>query len=168
MFSDSENFGFGANRAVSKHHFSLYINDQLKATSKVKISVVVSGDTIRSKYDDGFYCFPAIDSSMRFDIVVKVSDITFSGQDYPGWMLNTGSRITFGRLTRLNKLTSVADYNGMTEKDEGWEWYSKRFFVINRTYTLDIDNRGKIKEMQFLVINPNSSGKSITTQKVVR
>lgn len=161
-------FVFGQAEEVSKHQFSFYINDKEKSAPNVTISVVVSGDTIKSKHNEGFYYFPAIDTSMQFDMIVRVKDIIFTGQGYPGWMLNKGSRITLGKLTNLKKLISVADYNSMTEKDEGWEWYSKRFFVVNHTYTLDIDNRIKIKELQFLIISPNHSGRLVTTQKVVR
>jgi hypothetical protein len=83
-------------------------------------------------------------------------------------MLNKGSRMTFGKLTKLKKLKSVAEYNDMTREDEGWEWYSKRYFVIEQTYTIDIEDRNKVKELQFLIISPTSSGKLVRTQKVVR
>lgn len=159
---------FGQTEVLSKHQFNFYINDQEMSALTADISVIVSGDTIRSKYDEGFYYFPSIDTSKKFDIIVKVKDIIFSGQGYPGWMLNKGTRMTFGKLTKLKKLTSVAEYNDMTERDEGWKWYSKRYFVVNRRYTLDIENRGKIKELQFLIISPNSSGSLVTTQKVVK
>lgn len=158
----------GQGEGASKHKFNFYINEKEKSSANAKIFVVVSGDTIKGNYVEGFYHFPLIDTSKQFDIVVEVSNIIFSGQAYPGWMLNKGSRILFGKLTKLKNLTSVADYSSMTEKDEGWEWYSNRFFVVNRAYTLDIHNRNKIKELQFLIISPNSSGKLVTTQKVVR
>ena len=161
-------FVFGQTEGMSKHQFSFYINDQDKPAPNAEIFVVVSGDTIKSKYNEGFHYFPAIDTSKQFDIIIKVKDLMFLGQGYPGWMLNKGSRITFGRLTKLKKLTSVANYNDMTEKGEGWEWYSKRFFVVNHAYTLDIDNRNKIKELQFLVISPNNSGSHVTTQKIIK
>jgi hypothetical protein len=159
---------FGQTEAMSKHQFSFFMNDKEKLAPNAEISAVVSGDTIRSKYDKGFYYFPTIDTAKQFDIIVRVKGITFSGQGYPGWMLNKGSRMTFGKLTKLKRLTSVADYNDMTENDKGWEWYSKRFFVVNRTYTLDIDNRQNVKELQFLIISPNSSGSLVTTQKIVK
>jgi len=158
----------GQGEGASKHQFSFYINEKEKSSADAEIFIVVSEDTIKGNYVEGFYHFPPIDTSKQFDIIVKVSDIIFSGQGYPGWMLNKGSRITFVKLTKLKKLTSVAEYNGMSNKDEGWEWYSKRFFVVNHTYTIDIDNRNKIKELQFLVISPNSSGKLVTTKKVVK
>jgi hypothetical protein len=70
-------------------------------------------------------------------------------------MLNKGSRMTFGKLTKLKKLKSVAEYND-------------RYFVIEQTYTIDIEDRNKVKELQFLIISPTSSGKLVRTQKVVR
>ena len=158
----------GQGEGTSKHQFNFYINEKEKSSTNAEIFVVVSGDTIKSKYVDGFYYFPVIDTSKQFDIVVMANDIIFSGQGYPGWMLNKGSNMTFGKLTKLKKLKSVAEYNGMTRKDEGWEWYSKRFFVVDQTFTIDIDNRNKIKELQFLIISPNSSGRLVTTQKVIR
>ena len=56
----------------------------------------------------------------------------------------------------------------MTRNDEGWEWYSKKYFVIDQTYTIDIEDRNKIKELQFLIISPTNSGRLVKTQKVVR
>ena len=159
---------FGQADGMSKHKFSFYINEKEESTVNAEISIVVSGDTIKSNYVDGFYNFPVIDTSKPFDIIVTANDIIFSGQGYPGWILNKGTSMTFGKLTKLKKLKSVADYNDMTRKDEGWEWYSKRFFVINRTYTIDIENRNKIKELQFLIVSPNSSGNLVTTQKVIK
>jgi hypothetical protein len=159
---------FGQTDAMSKHKFSFYINEREKSTVNAEISIVTSGDTIKGNYVEGYYYFPVIDTSRKFDVIVRTNDIIFLAQDYPGWMLNKGARITFGKLTKLKKLTSVAEYNGMTEKDEGWEWYSKRYFVVDRTYTIDIDNRNKIKELQFLIISPHSSGVLATTQKVIR
>jgi hypothetical protein len=159
---------FGQTESSSKHQFSFYVNENERSAPNAEISIIVSGDTIGSNRRDGFYYFPVIDTSKKFDLIIKVNGITFLGQDYPGWVLNKGSRITFGKLTKLKDLKSVANYNGLTEKDDGWEWYSKRFFVVDRTYTLDIHNRNKIKELQFLIISPTSSGSLVTTQKVVR
>jgi hypothetical protein len=159
---------FGQTEASSKHKFSFYVNEEEKPATDAEILIIIAGDTIKSNRLHGFYHFPLIDTAKKFDLIVSVNGITFSGQSYPGWMLNKGSTITFGKLTKLKDLTSVANYNGLTEMDEGWEWYSKRFFVVNRTYTIDIDNRNEIKELQFLVISPNQSGSIVTTQKVVR
>lgn len=158
----------GQGEGTSKHQFNFYINEKEKSSVDAEIFIVVSGDTTKGNYVEGFYYFPTIDTSKQFDIVVKVSNIIFSGQGYPGWMLNKGSRMTFGKLTKLKKLKSVAEYNDMTKKDEGWEWYSKRYFVIDQNFTIDIEDRNKIKELQFLIISPTSSGRLVTTQKVVR
>jgi hypothetical protein len=159
---------FGQTKALSKHEFSFYINAKEREAVKVEISVVVSGDTISSEIVEASFYFPVIDSSKRFDLIIRVDGIVFSGQNYPGWVLNKGSRFIFGKLTKLKNLISVADYNGMTKADKGWELYSKRVFVVDHTYTIDIDNRFRIKELQFLIISPNSSDKLMTTQKVVK
>lgn len=159
---------FGQNSEVSKHKFNFYNDDIKSSVTNVEISIIVAGDTIKSNNVGDFYYFPLLDTAINFDIQVKVNNITFSGQAYKAWMLNLGTRIILGRITKLNKLISVAEYNGMTKKDEGWEWYSKRFFVIDHAYTLDINNRKKIKELQFLIINPNNSNSLVTTQKIVK
>jgi hypothetical protein len=159
---------WGQTEASSKHQFSFYVNDKEKSAANAEILIIISGDTIKSNKLNGSYYFPLIDTSKKFDLIVKVNGITFTGQTYPGWILNKGSMITFGKLTKLKHLTSVADYDGLAKTDEGWEWYSKRFFVVNRRYTLDINNRNKIKELQFLIISPTSNGSLVTTQKVVR
>ena len=164
----SLNLALGQNSAMSKHEFNFYIDDIKNLATNAEISIIVSGDTIKSNKIGDFYYFPLLDTTNNFDIEVKVNNIIFSGQNYKAWVLNRGTRIILGRITKLNKLLSVAEYNGMTKKDEGWEWYSKRFFVIDHAYTLDINNRGKIKELQFLIINPNKSNSLVTTQKIVK
>ena len=159
---------FGQTKTLSKHQLSFYINEKEKSAANAEISIVVSDDTIKSNKIEGFHYFPVIDTFKQFNIVIRIKNILFTGQGYSGWMLNKGTTMTFGKLTKLNKLTSVANYNNMTEKDEGWEWYSKRFFIINSAHTIDIDNIDRIRELQFLIIVPNSSGKLINTQKTIR
>ncbi len=164
----SANLVLGQDTALSKHEFDFYINDIKHSSSDAEISIIVSGDTIKSNKIGDFYYLPILDTVNNFDITIKVENILFVGQGYKAWMLNQGTRIILGRITNLDNLLSVAKYNGMTKKDEGWKWYSKIYFVIDHAYTLDIDNRKKIKELQFLIINPNNSNSLVTTQKVVR
>ena len=164
----STSSAFGQNEASSKHQFSFYVNEKEKPAKKVKISVVVSGDTIESKSIDGLYYFPLIDTSKKFDILISVNKITFYVESFPSWMLNKGSKIIFGKLTKLKNLISIAEYNSLNETDKDWVKFSKRFFVVNRNYTLDIENVNTIKELQYLIINPTNSGKLLTTQRVVR
>lgn len=159
---------FGQNQTVSKHEFIFYKDDIKIPVADAEISIVVSGDTLKSNQTGSFYYFPIIDTAKNFGIIIKVNNIIFSGQGYKAWMLNSGTKIILGQLTKLNKLQSVAEYNGMTKKDEGWEWYSKRFYVIDRRYTIDINNRDKIKELQFLIISPNNSNSHVTTQKIIK
>jgi hypothetical protein len=71
---------FGQTEELSKHQFSFYINDKEMSAPNAEILVVVCGDTIKGKYSEGFYYFPAIDTSKDFEIIVKLKDIVFSGQ----------------------------------------------------------------------------------------
>ena len=162
------NFIYGQNLTLSKHEFSFYIDDSLKSTANAEISIIVSGDTITGNKIAGFYYFPIIDTSKNFDIVVKVSEITFLGQDIKSWVLNRGTKIILGKVTELNKLQSVAEYNGMTKNDKGWEAYSKRYFVLEHYTTLDIDNRDKINELQFLLVYPKNSNTYVSMQKTIK
>jgi hypothetical protein len=162
------NLVLGQDSAMSKHEFNFYINDIKNSAANAEISIIVSGDTIKSYKSGDLYYFPILDTANDFNIEVKVNNIVFSGLGYKAWTLNRGTRIILGKITKLNKLLSVAKYNGMAKRDDGWEWYSKRFFVIDHAYTLDIDNREKIKELQFLIISPNNSNSHVTTQKIVK
>ena len=65
-------------------------------------------------------------------------------------------------------MTSVAEYNGMNKSDEGWEWYSKRYFIVNNIHTIDIENPKKVKELQYLILNGKSkSSEKKTTGKII-
>ncbi|MBX3255385.1 MAG: hypothetical protein KF862_14685 [Chitinophagaceae bacterium] len=168
LLLSSLNFVLGQNPIQSKHEFDFYINDIKDSSVNTEISIIVSGDTIKSNKIGDFYYFPILDTANSFDMEIKVGNILFFGQGYKSWMLNKGTRIVLGKITQLNKLLSVAEYNGMTKKDDGWEWYSKRYFVADHAYTLDIDNLSNIKELEFIILNPNNSHSLITTQKIVR
>ncbi|MVN23556.1 hypothetical protein GO621_18710 [Mucilaginibacter sp. HMF7410] len=161
-------FANGQNITQSKHDFSFYVNDVEQLLGNVELSIIVSNDTIKSKRITNSFYFPIIDTSKQFDILLKINGLTFSGQGYKAWVLNKGSKMTFGQITKLNKLESVAKYNGMTKKDNGWEEYSKRFFVINDVYTVEIDNRKRIHELQFLIVSPHNSNSLFTTQKTIK
>lgn len=162
------NFIFGQNNNLSKHEFNFYIGDLQQSTANAEISIIVSGDTIPGNKIAGFYYFPIIDTSKNFDIVVKVSEIIFLGQNIKSWVLNRGTKIILGKVTELNKLQSVAEYSGMTKNDKGWEAYSKRFFVLEHYTTLDIDNRDKINELHFLLVFPKNSNSYVSMQKTIR
>ena len=53
----------GQTEGASKHQFSFYVNDQEKSAPNAEISVVVAGDTIKSKYNEG--CKQAKSSIMK-------------------------------------------------------------------------------------------------------
>lgn len=162
------NLIFGQTTNLSKHEFNFYIDDLQQSTANAEISIIVSGDTIHGNKIDSFYYFPIIDTSKNFDIVVTISEITFLGQDIKSWVLNRGTKIILGKVTELKKLQSVAEYNGMTKNDKGWEAYSKRFFVLEHYTTLDIDNRDKINELQFLLVYPKNSNSYVSMQKTIK
>lgn len=109
-------FAHGQNTTLSKHDFSFYVNDVEQLLGNVELSIIVSDDTIKSKKIANSFYLPIVDTSKRFDILLKINGLTFSGQGYKAWVLNKGSKMTFGRITKLNKLESVAKYNDMTKK----------------------------------------------------
>jgi ssDNA-binding replication factor A large subunit len=153
---------------LSKHEFSFYVDDSLKSSANAEVSIIVSGDTITGKKIAGFYYFPILDSSRNFDIVVKVSQITFFGQDIKSWVLNQGTKIILGKVTQLKGLQSVAEYGGITPKDKSWEYDSKRYFVLNHFTTVDIENRDDIKELHFLNLYPTNSTSYVSIQKTIK
>jgi hypothetical protein len=59
-------------------------------------------------------------------------------------------------------MTSVADYNGMDKSDDGFEWYSKRYFIVDNMHTIDIEDK-RFKELHYLVLN----GKTKSSEKLV-
>jgi len=65
---------------------------------------------------------------------------------------------------------SVAKYSEMDSTDKSWDAYSKKFFILDRAYTIDIVNSQKTKELQFLILAPNSEGDGVyfLTQKVTK
>ncbi len=164
----SINFALGQNVLLSKHEFSFYKNDVQDSFVNAKISVIVSGDTIKSNKIGNFYYFPILDTSNNFDIEIKIDDLLFIGHEFRPWMLNQGSNLILGKITNFDKLLSVAAYNEMTKKDEDWKLNSNRFFIIGHAYTLDIENRDKINELQFLIMSPNNSNRYVITQKVIK
>ena len=162
------NFILGQTTNFSKHEFNFYIDDLQQSTANAEISIVVSGDTIFANKTENFYYFPIVDTSKYLDIIVKVSELTFLGQEIKSWVLNRGTKIILGKLTNLKNLQSVAEYSGMTKNDKGWESYSKRFFVLDHYTTLDIDNRDKINELHYLLVYPKNSSKHVSMQKTIK
>src|ERR1035437_1188146 len=126
--------------------------------NKLQLSIIVDRDTILAKRKDSLYTFPIIDSTKEFKIYVKLKKLAYVTLILTSQWLNKGSKIIFGRVTKINKLLSVAKYNSLEPSHESYEVDSKTFFIINHDYTIFILNPTKTKEVQFLIISPNSIG----------
>ena len=94
----------------------------------------------------------------------------FESGNYKAWILNNGSDITVGKITNIDKLLSVAEYNEMEESGHEYETFAKRFFIANDAYTIDINDYTKVKRLDYLIINPfqEGDGSYVLTQKIVK
>ena len=153
---------------MSEHKISFNINEKQKEILSSNIYIVIENDTINGKNINDKYYFPFIEK--EFSIVVKINKIEFKTGLLEPTVLNSDCDIDFGIISNLKKMTSVAEYNGMNKSDKGWEWYSKRYFIVDKTHTIDIENAEKIKILHYLVLNgiSKSSEKTIGTNIVVQ
>jgi uncharacterized protein YunC (DUF1805 family) len=161
----------GQEKGVSNHHLSIYKNDQKLVIKDCELSITTTDSVkIVASRVGNVFTFSKIDTSKSFTITIKADKMTFTSGLYKAWYLNNGSRMIFGTLTKINNLLSVAEYNDMTEKDENWDILSKRFFIVDRVYTIDINDFKKVRELQFLIINPDQQGDGSysLTQKIIR
>jgi hypothetical protein len=155
---------------VSQHKVSFYINNTKQHIVASKIKIIVDTFTIIGTKNLDIFSFPIIDSSKEFKIEIEINKLKFLAGPYKAWCLNNGSQMIFGELTKINSLLSVAKYNQMDSTDESWEAYSKRFFIVDKAYTIDIADVRKTKELQFLILAPLSDGDGVyfLTQKVTK
>ncbi|MDY7394563.1 hypothetical protein UMM65_04875 [Aureibaculum sp. 2210JD6-5] len=167
-------FSIGFNFIYSQTEFSQHSIDFSKNNNKRKVnvsevSIIVDGIKINGKKLGQAYRFPKIDSSKTFNFFIKTNKMRFNSGPYKAWILNKGSNITLGKITRTDKLLSVAKYNGMEKNEENYEIFSKRFFIPNG-FTIDINNHEKIKRLDYLVINPiqKGDGSYVLTKKIVK
>ena len=169
LFCLVSNIGQAQSEIYSKHEFSFYNDEVINTASNTEIFVISNSmDTVKAIKKDGFYLFPILDTNKNFTLQVKTNDIVYSEENLLPWMLNKGSDIILGKITRLNNLISVAQRNGMTKNDIGYEACANRFFILDRTYTIDIKNRETISELRFLILNPNNSRSYSISQKIVK
>lgn len=145
----------------SVHHLSYYKNDKKKKLTKAEVSIKIDNKNIVAKRRDNQYTFPIIDKNKEFTIYVKLNGREITAGPYKAFFLNNGSNMIFGELTRIKNLLSVAQYSDISEKDKDWESYSKRFFIINEAYTIDIDNYQTVKKLQFFIIAPIIDGDGV-------
>jgi hypothetical protein len=149
------------NERLSEHEISFNINREQKKIRSSKIYVIVENDTIKGKEINNKYYFPYIEN--EFTIVIEINKTIFEAGPFKPMVLNSDCDLDLGIINSIKKITSVAEYNRMNEKDEGWEWYSKRYFIVNNIYTIDIKNPNKLKKLTYLVLN----GKTKSSEKIV-
>jgi hypothetical protein len=123
--------------------------------------VIVENDTIEGKKINDKYYFPYIEK--EFTIVIEINKTIFESGPFKPMVLNSDCDLDLGIINSIKKMTSVAEYNRMNEKDDGWEWYSKRYFIVNNMHTIDIKNPNKLKKLTYLVLN----GKTKSSEKII-
>ena len=133
-------------------------NDSERSIKNSNIWITVDGKNIHPTRDKNIFTFPKIDSMKMVLINVKTNNIEFSLGPHKPWVLNNGAEIIAGKLTRIDKLQSVADYNGMLESEENYDIFSSRFFIVDGVYTIDIAEYKKVKKLHFLILNPYQEG----------
>ena len=159
----------GQVKCSSQHSLRLYINNKERRIHYAVLSIVVNGRKITGKIGENTCTFPLIDSTEDFNLEVNLNHHKFSGGPYKAWYLNNGSDIILGKLRKTNKLLSVSKYNDMTPDNHNWNVYSKRFFIVNHSYTIDLDKPDHVKKLRFLILTPYSKGDGVysLTQKVL-
>ena len=167
LFINGINLTYGQT-GHSMHSVTFFKNNNERNIKVLEISIIVDGIKISGKKDGNEYRFPKIDSSKTFNFLIKSNKMNFSSGPYNAWILNNGSNITLGKVNRIDKLLSVAEYDEMEKTEEDYDIFSKRFFVAN-DYTIDINEFEKIKRLDYLVFNPiqNGDGIYVLTQKIV-
>jgi hypothetical protein len=146
---------------LSEHKISFNVNKEQKEIRSSEVYVIVENNTIEGKKVNDKYYFPYIEK--EFKIVIKINKTIFEAGPFKPMVLNSDCDLDLGIINRIKKMTSVAEYNGMNEKDEGWEWYSKRYFIVNNMHTIDIENPNKLKKLTYLVLN----GKTKSSEKII-
>lgn len=169
LFSILVNLTFGQTD-YSMHSIEFFKNCNERDINVSEVWIVVDGTKIKGENVGELYRFPIIDSTTTFGFIIKTNRMEFESGPYKAWILNKGSRITLGKITRINKLLSVSEYNGMEKTDDDYDIFSKRFLIANDIYTIDIKDDEKIKRLDYLVIKPNQDGDGnyVLTQKIVK
>ncbi|MBJ2175874.1 hypothetical protein JBL43_16590 [Aureibaculum sp. A20] len=168
LFSISFLLSYGQKK-FSNHTLHFFKNNTEKKIKASEISILVDGNKITGEKNGELYQFPIIDSTKTFEFIVKINNVAFKAGPYESWFLNSGSEITLGVLTKIDELLSVAEYNGIKKQDEEFDLLSKRFFIVNNKYTIDINAYKKIKRLDFLIINPHQKGDGsyVLTQRII-
>jgi hypothetical protein len=136
---------------LSEHKISFNVNEKQKEIKNTEIFIMFENDTINGKVIEDKYYFPYIEK--EFSIIIKINKTEFEAGPFQPTVLNSDCDIDLGIINNLKKMTSVAEYNGLIKSDEGWEWYSKKYFIVNNVHTIDIENPKKVKELLYVVLN---------------
>ena len=153
----------------STHTIDFYLNNKEKQINVSEIWIIVEGTKIFGEKIGESFRFPIIDSNVEFEFGIKTNRMEFESGPYNAWFLNSGSRITVGKINRINKLLSVAHYSEMNKSEISYNIFAKRFFIGGGD-TIDIDNYENVKRLDYLIINPNQqcNGGYVTTQKIIK
>jgi hypothetical protein len=153
----------------SMHSVEFFKNNTERSIKISEISIIVDGTKISGEKVGNEYRFPKIDSTKTFEFFIKSNKMDFNSGPYDAWILNNGSKIILGKLNRIDKLLSVAEYNEMEKNEEDYKIFAKRFFLGNG-YTMDINEYDKIKRLDYLVFNPiqYGDGSYVLTQKIIK
>lgn len=159
---------YSQSERLSEHEISFNVNKKQKEIKSSYLYIIIENDTLKGKKINDKYYFPYIEK--EFSIVLKINKIQFKAGPFQPTVLNSDCDLDLGIINNIKKMTSVAEYNGMSESDKGWEWYSKRYYIVNDIYTIDIENPKKVRELQYLVLNgkSNSSETRLKTNIVVQ
>lgn len=169
FIATSFNFTY-CQKEFSKHSLQFYKNNSERKTKGSEVWIVVDGKKVKGQKIGDSYMFPKLETEDSFQFHIKTNGIEIRTGSYKSWYLNNGSSLVAGKLTKIEKLLSVAEYNGMDKNEEDFDIFSKRFFIVDEVYTIDIDDYRKIKRLDYLIVNPNQEGDGIysMTQKVVK
>ncbi|MDP2692491.1 MAG: hypothetical protein Q8O88_02510, partial [bacterium] len=169
LFSIAANLTFGQTDS-SMHSIEFFKNNNRSSINVSEIWIVVDGTKILGEKVGELYRFPIIDSTTTFEFGIKTNRMEFESGPYKAWRLNSGSIITLGKITLIDKLLSVAEYSGMVESDDNYDIFAKRFLIADDIYSIDINDYEKVKQLDYLIINPNQEGDGsyVLTQKIVK
>ncbi|MEO1628929.1 MAG: hypothetical protein AAFV25_27530, partial [Bacteroidota bacterium] len=154
----------------SEHSVRFFKNNKEKKVKATDIWIVWNGTKFTAERVGEIFRLPIIDPNATVELGIKTNRMEFVSISCQPWMLNNGASITIGKLTRIDKLLSVAEYNGRRPSDDNWDIFSKRFFIAGRNYTIDIEGHEKVKRLDFVIINPRQEGDGgyVIIQKVVK
>lgn len=152
----------------SIHSLEFYENFKRKKIKIKEFSIIVDGTKINGEKIGDNYRFPIIDSVKTFEFNIKTNKMDFVSAPHKTWVLNNNSNIIIGKITRIDKLFTVAQYKGLQRSDVDYEVFSKRFFLPNN-HTIDINKPEKIKRLDYMILNPIFQGNRIyiLLQKII-